>query len=199
MSVEDAERELMSRVLGTIMSEPARKINFSMGRVKVDTPGFLAVFNAIVNGRIGLEVGKMPPGAAAAYDSSHDVFRFPSPMWGFTQDDREAMLHECVHAMQDIRGSVAYGSWGAAIQTKSECEAAAYVAGALYNFYATGGFVQSRIGVFTLANLIAESIVRGQTTVSDTHAKALRLLITFVPIYRYEGVTFFAPNEADGV
>jgi hypothetical protein len=199
MSVEDAERELMSRVLGTIMSEPARRFNFSLGHVKVDAAGFLAVFNAIVNGRIGLKVGNMPPGAAAAYDSRGDVFHFPSPLWGYTDDDREAILHESVHAMQDIRGSVAYGSWGAAVQTKSECEAAAYVAGALYFYYANGYFLRSNVGVFLLANGIAELIARGQTTVSDTYAKALRLLITFEPIYRYDGVTFWAPNEADGV
>jgi hypothetical protein len=199
MSVEDAERDLMARVLGTIMSGPARRINFTLGHVVVDTAGFLSVFNAIVSGRIGLEVGNMPRGAAAAYDSRGDVFHFPSVLWGFTEDDREAMLHESVHAMQDIRGAVAYGSWGAAIQTNSECEAAAYVAGALYQFYATGSFPESKVALFQVANLVAETVVRGQTTVTVGAAAALRLLVSVAPIYRREGVTFWSPNEADGV
>ena len=199
MSVDLNERELLARVIGTIMSAPARKVNFTLGPVRVNTAGFQLVFNAIVTRRIGVVLGKLPRGAAAAYDSRRDVLHFPHALFGFTDDERESMLHESVHAMQDIRGAVAYGSWGAAIQTKSECEAAAYVAGALYQFYATGSYPESNVEIFQVANLIAESVVGGQTTVTVGAAAALRLLVSVEPIYIREGVTFWAPTEADGV
>ena len=175
------------------------KINFTLGRVQVNAAGFFSVFNAIVNGRIGVALGNMPHGAAAAYDSRGDVFHFPHILWGYTEEERMAMLHESVHAMQDIRGAIAYGSWGAAVQTKSECEAAAYVAGSLYYYYATGFFPQSNVEVFLRANRIAESVTRGRTTVTAADAAQLRLLIAAEPIYRRDGMTYWTPTEADGV
>jgi predicted NAD/FAD-binding protein len=199
MSVDLNEWELLARVIGTIMSGPAMKISFTLGRVQVNAAGFHSVFNAIVNGRIGVVLGNMPRGAAAAYDSRGDVFRFPHILWGYTEDERMAMLHESVHAMQDIRGAIAYGRWGAAVQTKSECEAAAYVAGSLYRYYATGFFPRSNVEVFLQANRIAESVTRGRTTVTAADSAELRRLIAAEPIYRRDGMTFWTPTEADGV
>jgi hypothetical protein len=199
MSVDLNERELLARVIGTIMSAPARKVNFTLGPVRVNTAGFQLVFNAIVTRRIGVVLGNMPHGAAAAYDSRGDVFHFPHILYGYTEPERMALLHESVHAMQDIRGAIAYGSWGAAIQTKSECEAAAYVAGSLYHYYATGFFPESNVEIFLQANRIAESVTRGRTTVTAADAAELRLLIAAEPIYRRDGMTFWTPTEADGV
>src|SRR5260221_2653781 len=111
---------LLQRVNSLLRSSAVRKIDFTLGRIPVDYNGFLAVISALATGKIPVEVSSdIRRGAAAEYSCTHDVLRFKSASYGATNPERMIIVHECVHAMQDIRGSIAFGAWGAAMPTDS--------------------------------------------------------------------------------
>jgi hypothetical protein len=185
--------QILSRVVGVIMSAPARRIDFTLGRIPVNYDGFCLVFNELVTHRIGVTTEGIPPDAEAAYDSVGDMYLIPRRSYGQTPEERMSLVHESVHALQDIRGAVAYGAWGAALPADSEDEAAAFIAGALYYYYETGTFLDcggDTGDIFNKASEIAGQVVRGRTTVSDMDQNELRTLIASAGVYRRIGVTY---------
>lgn len=186
--------EILGRIVGVIMSASARRIDFTLGRIPVNHDGFRLLFNELVTQRIGVTTEGVPPGAAASYDQVNDIYNIPRRSYGQTPEERKTLVHESVHALQDIRGAVAYGAWGAALPTDSENEAAAFIAGALYYYYETGIFLDSDGSdtgvIFNKANEIAGQVARGRTTVSDMDQNELRTLIASAGIYRREGITY---------
>lgn len=195
-------------VMGILLSKPAAQIDFTLGSIHVDANGFASVVGAMFTKQcgfpgIGIDVGGVPPDAAAAYDEAEDVFNFPNATFGTAPNERIYIIHESVHAMHDISiGTLCVpGGRGCIFTTRSENEAAAYVAGALFSLYDTG-VVPAGIPAsgehWVKAFEIAKSIKNVKGAVVDS-ADALSLRTLIVSRKAYEGVSLWAPTTANGL
>jgi len=205
MSDED---HLRMMVTGILLSKPAAQIDFTLGSIHVDATGLASVVGAMYTKQwglpgIGIKIGGVPPDAAAAYDEQEDVFNFPNSTFGAATNERIYIVHESVHAMHDISiGSLCVpGGRGCIFTTRSENEATAYVAGALFSLYDTGlvpAGVPASGDHWVKAFDIAQSIknVKG-AVVAPADALSLRTLI--VGRKAYEGVSLWAPTTANGL
>jgi hypothetical protein len=202
------EEHLRMIVTGILLSKPAAQIDFTLGSIHVNATGFASVVGAMfvkpwgLPG-IGIKIGGVPPDAAAQYDEQEDVFNFPSSTFGMTTNERIYIVHESVHAMHDILiGTLCMpGGRGCIFTTRTENEATAYVAGALFSLYDTG-LVPEGIPAsgehWVKAFEIAKSIknVKG-AVVASADALSLRTLI--VSRKAYQGVSLWTPTTADGL
>jgi hypothetical protein len=108
------------------------------------------------------------------------------------------IVHESIHAMQDIAGGTQYSPRGSIYTSETENEAAAYVGGALFSLYDTGAVYGGH--PHATAFRIAQSIqnVKG-ARVSDTDATILRTAVWMHPVYFFDGVSMWSPTFADGL
>jgi hypothetical protein len=211
MSGEET-KQMFNTLMTLVMSPSAQKIDFTLGSVHVDGSGFASVYYALVkyatsqHGGIGAEVGGVPPGAAAGYDNANNVFKFPHARFGASdENERMSLIHECVHAMQDIAAGMPRSPPGSRPTTQSENEAAAYIAAMLFLIYENPGvrlsYPPSADKHWIKALEIAYKIENAKGAhVSDVDAIILRIWISLHPVYRSVGIGFFAPlTWADGV
>lgn len=182
----------MSRILHTVKrvltSTSARKIDFRLGTIRVDDAGLGAILLLVSSGVITVKTLPMPPDVSAAYVPASNTLKVPRDNFGANAHERAAILHECVHALHDMFGGGSYipKRAGFRFTPRSEDEAAAYVAGALYYFYETGGGALSGSHLVSLAAQIAERIADGGSpVVTEIEASALRVAVVTDPGYRY--------------
>jgi hypothetical protein len=204
------EMRVRAIVTAILLSKPAVQIDFTLGFIHVDSVGLASVVGAMYTKMagfpgIGIRFGNVPAGAAAAYDEADDVFDFPSATFGLTPVERIYILHESVHAMHDIAiGTLCMpGGRGCIFTTRTENEATAYVAGALFSLYDTGvipdGVSNSGdhwVKAFEIANSIRN--VKG-AVVPAADATSLRQLIADRGSYKSAGVTMWSPTTANGL
>jgi hypothetical protein len=126
-----------------LMSPAAQKIDFYLDSFHVDGSGLSFVALALASkphGSHGVTVrlGHVPPDADAAYDPAINTFDFPNANYGATDAwQKSAIIHECVHALRDAQGRKLRTSRGTMTTLALSDEAAAYVAGALFNIFDT--------------------------------------------------------------
>ena len=182
-----------------MFSTSVQRIDFTLGVFHVDWRiGFISVHIAILQGRIKIDIDpkKLPDGAGCAYSPHTDSFIFPNPDFGQTLDDKQAIVHESVHAINDIQART-LASEG---MTELMGEAAAYVADALFYIYESPTPDYAADPILITANEIARSIVnmRG-AKVGNADAGRLMVLIMNNTVYQKLGDTWVAPSRADGV
>jgi hypothetical protein len=180
------------------MSPAAQKINFYLDSFHVDGSGLSYVALALLSrphGQHGvtIRVGHVSPGAAATYDPATNIFDFPTAGYGTTAFERQTIVHECVHALRDAAGTKIRTSRGTMTTLALSDEAAAYVAGALFNIYDTtpvGGTPATPSwatgsGIYPLAHSIAVTMsTQTGFAVTPQSAKSLRDTIVNTPLYR---------------
>lgn len=190
---------LVETVKSVLISPSAKRIDFHLGFMHVDAAGLNAVRNLIITGIVHVNVVPTTKSdAAAAYNNFTNTLRIPRADYGATARERSDILHECVHALHDAYGSGYYHSRGGSMfMTRSENEATAYVADALYFMYETGRTQDDKDPIFVKAAAIAKRIknLRG-AHVSTGEALDLRKTIVSDPLYGYD---LGALTTADGI
>jgi hypothetical protein len=197
---------LRSRVMKVLTSSTAMKIDFTLGSIHVDAAGFTSVYLAILNKTMGfpgidVDVGKVPSGAAAAYDSGDDTFQFPHAAYGMAANEQAIIIHESVHAMRDLKGAMFLSERrGIVFTTRTEDEAAAYVAGALFILYDNTMVSSDTKPIFLKAYQIANSIMnRKGAVVPDTDVMSFRNIVAGDPLYHSRNVRLWTSSSADGL
>jgi len=206
--MSDAETiHLRQVVQSLVMSNSAQKIDFWIGSIHVDGNGFASVQFALTKqaagyGSMTIEIGGVAKGADLSYNIDDNAFHFPHARYGATDKEQMLIIHECVHAMLDIAAGTPL-PLGAVPITKSENEAAAYIAGCLFWIYEHGGPDTPTpehviwIKAFEIADKIKN--VKG-AHVSAVDALSLRGLISVHPVYVGLGVGLLYPlDNANGV
>lgn len=188
-------------IIGVLNSEPAQKINFTLGLMKVDGPGLRGVATLVQTGSWGgpgVKIGfNVPAGYQASYDEARNTLNFPRANYGTTPFERACILHECVHAMHDVFGGKRIVSeYGSGFATRADNEAAAWVADALFSLYDTGQRYATG-PIEDVAFAIAEGLRASRgTNVSLADAHAMRTAIMNHPDYSH--VTPGMVTTADG-
>ena len=112
--------------------------------------------------------------------------------------EEAGIVHECIHGLHDFYGAGFYypRRGGSNFITRSENEAAAYVAGCLYHLYETGTPLQGDAAIFDIAALIAKRIMSKRGAfVTTAEARALRVAIALNTEYKFGVETL---TTADG-
>ncbi|WP_342362182.1 hypothetical protein [Terrarubrum flagellatum] len=198
------EFELRMLVYRTLLSPSAAKIDFALGSIHVDGAGFAGVAALVAHGGIGIKVENQQTGEAASYNYPKNSLSFPLGYSGTSPDDREAIVHECTHALHDIWGGGRWWSERGSITTaRTENEAAAYIAGALYLTYEAGSPVATPSTlpvIFQLAYDIAGRISGQKSARVDLRDEMrLRQAIANDPVYQKRGVKLWSLTVADGI
>jgi len=175
---------LQNRLFAVLQSPEVDRIDFTLGSIKVDGPGLREVVVSLMLGTVHIAIKPMPAGAAAQYDTDGNSFLFPNGAFGAKDSDNSYLVHESVHAMQDIDYGYDF-SRGDYFTLESENEAAAYVAGALYDIYKKIGRSDAAATPWGAARAIADKIKDTPgAVVSDADAANLRAVIAADPTYR---------------
>jgi hypothetical protein len=185
------EAALKQRLIGLLRSPSVQKIDFFIGYMHINGAGYLRVADAVANGSIGLFVGGVSAGAAAEFSPPGRFFRFPEGTYGLNRSDESDMVHESTHALR----ALTYTRQSQMLIAATQNEAAAYVAGALYDLY-VGSPNGSFQPIFIKAAQIAQSIKdRKGALVSPQDEANLRAFIAFHPVYSNAGKTYSSPSS----
>lgn len=128
-------------MVSLLKSPAAQKIDFTLDGFHVDGLGLMFVAIALLSKSQGkqhgfqISVGHVGHGFEATYASANNTFDFPSAGYGTTPFQKMMIIHECVHARRDCSGGQLHTSTGLIKTTSLSDEAAAYVAGALFDVY----------------------------------------------------------------
>ena len=191
--------QIIAKITEILTSPEAMRIDFIFGTIKVDSAGLYTVVAALASGVVTVEIGEVSALAAAEYYSTGNHFKFPSETYGATDDEKQAILHESVHAMQDLAFGQVYPSRGTFYTYETENEAAAYVAGALYYKFATGkADDQSGEASFDEAARIAKILEdKPGGVASDEDVNRMRLFVANDPTYWFN-TSLYEPTFANG-
>jgi hypothetical protein len=174
---------LVGRIYRVLQSHEAGRIDFTFGSVKVDAGGLQTVVTSIMLGTVHVAVRDMPNGIEAEYTPHGNLFKFPNYRYGSTLDDEAVIVHESVHAMQDINYGYDF-SRGDYFTLESENEGAAYVAGVLYDMYRGNGTDYTAVS-WNAAKVVANKIKDTPgAVVSTPDVMHLRDVIVHDPAYR---------------
>src|SRR5687768_11025572 len=104
------ETDLRNRVLHLLASTAAGKVEFTLDGVKISKTSFSKVELAIKdkaagNKGVGFRTGKVAADADAGYAPSADVFDVPGWDYGTQVYQRQALIHESIHAYLDLISS----------------------------------------------------------------------------------------------
>jgi hypothetical protein len=174
------ESDLKDRVLHLLESTAVSKVEFTLDGVNIASASFSQVALAIRDkaagkSGIGFSTEHLPAGADAGYSPSRDVFKVPSWDYGTTGFQRQAIVHEAIHAYLDIISST---------KPALTDEALAYVGGVLFHIHDTTAaegtptapwWAGDQEPVFKEAFRIASGLfTSGSKVVSDADAKSMR-------------------------
>jgi len=183
--------DILQTVKRVLSSPSARRIDFHLGLINVDAAGLAAIHSLVSVGTISVKVVKstdmVDAGVESQYDPTTNSLQFIRADYGSDDYSEEAgIVHECIHGLHDFYGAGYYypRRGGANFITRSENEAAAYLAASLYFLYETGKPPEGD-GVFDIAGMIAKRIMNKRGAfVTPAEANALRIAIALHPIYR---------------
>jgi hypothetical protein len=183
------ETDFCNRVLHLLASTAVSKVEFTLDGVKITKASFSKVTLAIKekaagNKGLGFRTGKVPADADAGYDPEDDVFDVPGWDYGTQVYQRQALVHEAIHAYLDLISSNT---------TALTDEAIAYVGGMLFHIHDTtaAGATPTAPAWATVAGVSVTEAFRiasglftsGSTVVSDADAKSMRDTIANRPAY----------------
>jgi hypothetical protein len=198
------EGMMQGLVTNILMSPAAQKVDFWLGSIHVDGAGFREVVGSTYFAMCGFKGVKIvrerqPEGAAASYYPSTDTLALPnSRNYGASAVQKYHIVHEAIHAMQDITGGSWYSERGSIFTTFAENEAAAYVGAALYSLYSTGEVFTG--SAHDEAFMIARSLQgRAGARVPEAQAKHLMETICDLDIYFTQGITMTTRTSANGL
>lgn len=131
---------IRDRLTSVLFSSAAQKIDFYLDKIHVDGSGFsyvaLALLSKAKDDRgIKIAIGHLPAGAEASYDPATNTFRFPTAGYGLRRAEQMTLIHESVHALRDASGVRLRTRTGLVTPTALSDEAAAIVAGALFDIF----------------------------------------------------------------
>lgn len=191
--IEDAALriKLTLEIHAILTSNAAQRINFTLAFIHVDGDGLRVVADALlarIKGEksISVGIGDAAEGAAGSYTNSKNRISFPAGFRTQSWRDKQVVVHECVHAMQDVLGGASWLNFrGApALTLGVDNEAAAYVAGELYFIYAAAGERRTTHPIYVAASAIARKIAdRPGAFVAIDDVFALRTAIKSRPLY----------------
>src|SRR5262249_2753013 len=128
--------KVAKRALNLLHSDAASKVTFTFYGITFHGSYFLMVAQAITAGNVGFVGGLNTKKAEAAYHRNANVIHVPfDDDYGKTDAQRNALIHECVHAWRDLMGRKVpsqEGPVGTGVLTE---EAMAYVAAALFTLH----------------------------------------------------------------
>jgi hypothetical protein len=181
---------ILKQTIIRVLSSPAtQRINFFIGFLHITGAGYRRVVSALNDGSITVKIGKPSEGAAAEFHSNEDYYLFPDRPYGFAPVDLLNIVHESTHAI------IAHAQASPAVADTSN-EAAAYVAGALWNLYAGSPIPRKSFVTAPLvveANIIADRIKNPPGgLVSAEELARLRAFIAIHPTYYNLGVNYFS-------
>jgi hypothetical protein len=116
-------------------------------------------------------------------------------------NEQSKIIHESVHAMRDLKGAMFVSETrGLQVTSKTEDEAAAYVAGALFILYDNTNVSTAKQPVFVKAYQIANSImnVRG-AVVPAADVMSMRNIVAGDTLYSSRRVRLWTQSSADGL
>lgn len=136
----DALRVRFSSIL---CSAPCQKIDFWLGGLHVSGAGFAVIAHALQRGgrgERGIDVVVEPlEKGAAAYHPARDAIVVPKREWAKEDAfERLAVVHEATHAWRDAQGARLTHEGRTYRPRAATDEAAAYVAGCLFDIYVQG-------------------------------------------------------------
>jgi hypothetical protein len=207
--------DLGFRIVNALMSRAAQKIDFTLGSIHVDASGFYLVAQQIHNwiaGQVGVgvEVAQVRPGAVAQYNPTRRLYTFPRADYGRNADEQGTIVHESVHAMNDLRAhtiltatgpkfptSLGYTGHDPMFPTFLDDEATGFLAKALFLFYENRTITSppAYVKAFEIARSIANK--KKGAVVSAEDAAVLKILIRYHPQYNSMGIKFSTPAYVD--
>ncbi len=201
MTDEEHLRLMIDKVL---VRKTTTQIDFYAGAIHVDASGFGAVRAALFANAIHVAIGGVPTGAGAAYSYGDDTFHFKHGTFGTNSLDQMNIVHESIHAMNDIRGAWASSPSGGEWTTYTQDEVSAYIAGALFMRYDFGGptqqWLNSNPPEYAAADTIAGSIMNTKgAIVPEKDVMNLRSLIASRLVYQQLGIRLWSPSGANGL
>lgn len=124
---------LKDQVISTLENANVTRIHFSFGPVRVDSPGYTSVKDAVRDDRI--RVVHVPSLGAnrAVYRYSHNVFRLGFSSVGGNPDRQALLIHEATHAIFDVNDMD---------MKLKESEAGAYIAQCMFFYYLNEAAIQ---------------------------------------------------------
>ena len=132
---------LATRVADLLRSTPCQKVDFWLGGLHVSGAGFTAIAHLISNaGTTGqgvtVAVGDITQNAEASYDQTTNTILVPNLDYAKTDAfQRVAVVHEAVHALRDSHGAVLSYRGRPYRPRAATDEAAAYLAGCLFDVF----------------------------------------------------------------
>lgn len=180
---------LKQTIIRVLNSPATQKINFFIGVLHITGAGYRKVVSALNDGSITVKIGKPSEGAAAEFHTDEDYFLFPDRSYGFAPADLLNIVHELTHAI------ISHAQASLAVADTSN-EAAAYVAGALWNLHAGSPIARESFVTAPLivqANVIADRIKNQPGALVSTEELArLRAFIAINPVYYNMGVNYIS-------
>lgn len=185
------ESVLLPRLIGLLCTLAVQRINVRLGPCTVRGADYAAIALALQYGKVGIAINpvrlKQLNADAEYYHVSKDRhFNFLSAGFGLTLVDQMDVIHECTHAVNDMHGF----RWGA---TTTADEATAFVAGALYCYYAAVSldpiFAITTEPFKTAFDIAQKLYSSGNPVVSVQDEFLLRKKITANPTYAGLGIT----------
>ena len=190
--------KLMLTTMRVLKSSSAQRIDFHLGWINVDVVGLNAIHDHISNKEVTVGLLEKNTDDLPLYLDVENTIGFPRLDYGANPFESAAILHECIHAMHDYYGGGTYfhPRGGSRFTTKSENEAAAYVASSLYYLYETKKPVSavSNSPIATISSRIAQRI-KDRPGAFVTEAEALDLRNAVAKAYGYG---LWTVTDADG-
>lgn len=142
MTESSAQQSLRSLIGTILMSPAAQKIDFKLDNIHVNGSGLSYVALALLSkpdkgGGMHIRITKLSAGLEAQYHPEINTYIFPYENYGSTRFQRQTIVHESVHALRDAFGPKVLTRAGRVRTIKVSEEAAAFVAGALFDVYDT--------------------------------------------------------------
>jgi hypothetical protein len=179
-----------------LLSPFCQMIDFYWRGQQINGQGFRAVTLALMDARIGVKKIKMEKGVGAKYNFDRHVMMLRLNI-DFTDFETQMQIaHEGAHAMQDIQA--------AGDRSRLDEEAAAYVAGALYNVYypkfKNGSYhFTPRGAIFETAHKVAQRIALNRHEMIDPILMSpLQDAIRLHPVYAQQLIDYPFVEE-DGI